>query len=86
MPMLAGVTATASGLVLTGELTGDLLALDSRSGAVLWRGSTGNAIGGGVITYMAGGRQLVAAAAGMKSPIWPVTAGTARIVVYGLPE
>jgi alcohol dehydrogenase (cytochrome c) len=86
MPMLAGVTATASGLVLTGELTGDIIALNSRTGTVLWRARTTNAIGGGVITYLVGGRQLVAAATGMKSPIWPVTASTARIVVYGLPR
>ena len=30
------------------------------------------------------GRQYVAAAAGMKSPIWPVSHQSARIVVYGL--
>ncbi|HEU4698257.1 MAG TPA: PQQ-binding-like beta-propeller repeat protein [Gemmatimonadales bacterium] len=84
MPMLAGVTTTAGGLVLTGELTGDVVALDAKTGRPLWRDRTGNAIGGGVITYEARGRQYVAAAAGMKSPIWPVPHTTAQIVVYGL--
>jgi alcohol dehydrogenase (cytochrome c) len=84
MPQLAGLTTTAGGLVLTGELTGDVVALDARSGRPLWRARTGNAIGGGVITYAVRGRQLVAAAAGMNSPTWPVKAQTARIVVYGL--
>jgi glucose dehydrogenase len=84
MPMLAGVTTTAGGLVITGELTGDVIALDTRTGKELWRDRTGNAIGGGVITYQAGGRQYVAAATGMKSPIWPVSHQSARIVVYGL--
>jgi alcohol dehydrogenase (cytochrome c) len=86
MPMVGGVTTTASGLVLAGELTGDLTALDARTGRVLWSGRTGNAIGGGVITYSAGGRQLIAAATGMNSPTWPVKASTAKIVVYGLPR
>ena len=85
MPQLGGVTTTSAGLVLVGELSGDVVALDARAGHELWRGKTGNAIGGGVITYAVRDRQLVAVAAGMNSPTWPVTAATARIVVYGLP-
>jgi alcohol dehydrogenase (cytochrome c) len=85
MPQLGGVTTTAGGLVLVGELSGELVALDARTGTSLWSGRTGNAIGGGVITYAVRGRQLVAAAAGMNSPTWPVKAESARIVVFGLP-
>jgi len=85
MPQLAGITTTAGGLVLTGELTGDVIALDARDGRELWRARTGNAIGGGVVTYAVRGKQLVAVAAGMQSPTWPVKAQSARIVVYGLP-
>lgn len=84
MPILAGVTPTAGGVIFTGELNGDAIALDAKSGKVLWRHPTNNAIGGGVLTYRAGGRQLVAVAAGMKSLIWPVPAQTNRIVVFGL--
>ncbi len=36
-PMIAGVTTTAGDLILTGELTGNLLALDAESGKVLLR-------------------------------------------------
>jgi alcohol dehydrogenase (cytochrome c) len=85
MPMLGAVTTTAGGLVFAGELTGDAVALDTRTGAELWRQSTGNAIGGGVVTYQSGGKQYLAVAAGMKSPIWPVPSQSSRIVVYGLP-
>jgi alcohol dehydrogenase (cytochrome c) len=67
MPMLGGVTVTAGGVVLAGELTGDVIALDARNGTPLWRQATGNAIGGGVITYQSGGKQYVAVAAGMKA-------------------
>jgi alcohol dehydrogenase (cytochrome c) len=84
-PLLGGVTATASELVFSGDLNGDVFALDGRTGKVLWRSPTNNAIGGGVITYAVGGKQYVAAAAGLKSPIWPVKAESARVVIYGLP-
>jgi alcohol dehydrogenase (cytochrome c) len=84
-PMVAGITATAGGLVFTGTLDGDLVAYDAQSGTPLWRSATGKAIGGGVITYSAGGKQYVAAAAGLNSPVWPVTGGPARVIVYSLP-
>jgi len=42
-------------------------------------------IGGGVLTYRAGGKQLVAVAAGFKSRIWPVPAESNRVIVFGLP-
>jgi alcohol dehydrogenase (cytochrome c) len=52
---------------------------------LLWQDGTGKAIGGGVISYSAGGRQHVAAAAGMNSAIWPVKGGPASVYVYALP-
>ena len=85
MPIVAGVTPTASGLLFAGELNGDAIALDSKTGRVLWRQATGNAIGGGVITYRAGGKQFVAVAAGFKSRVWPVPAESNRIIVFALP-
>jgi alcohol dehydrogenase (cytochrome c) len=83
MPVLGGITPTAGGVVFAGELTGDAIALDSKSGAVLWRQPTANAIGGGVITYRAGGKQLVAVAAGFKSRVWSAPAESNRIIVFG---
>jgi alcohol dehydrogenase (cytochrome c) len=84
-PMVAGITATAGGLVFTGDLDGQVLAYDAESGKVLWKDGTGKAIGGGVISFGAGGKQYVAAAAGLNSAIWPVKGGTAQVVVYALP-
>ena len=84
-PMVAGITATAAGLVFTGDLDGQVLAYDVTSGKALWRKPAGGAIGGGVITYDAGGKQHIAAAVGLNSPIWPVQGGPARVVVYALP-
>jgi alcohol dehydrogenase (cytochrome c) len=64
-PLIAGVTATEGDLVFTGELGGDLLALDARSGKVLLRSALGGPAGGGVVTYSAGGVQNVAIVSGM---------------------
>ncbi|MFN2572079.1 MAG: pyrroloquinoline quinone-dependent dehydrogenase [Gemmatimonadales bacterium] len=84
-PMVAGITATAGGLVFTGDLDGQVLAFDAMSGNVLWRRAAGGAIGGGVIAFQVDGRERIAAAVGLNSPIWPITGGAARIVIYALP-
>jgi len=84
-PMVAGITATAGGLVFTGNLDGEVLAFDAARGGVVWRRQAGGAIGGGIIVYEAGGKERLAAAVGMNSPIWPVQGGAARVVVYSLP-
>lgn len=84
-PLLAGVTATATGLVFTADLDGNVLALETATGKELWRGHAGQPVGAGVVTYAAGGHQLVAVAAGPLPGAWPVKAGGSRVVVFGLP-
>ncbi len=84
-PMVAAITATAGGLVFTGDLDGQLLAYDASTGKELWRHATGKAIGGGVISYQARGKQHIAAATGMNASTWNIKAGAARVVVYALP-
>ena len=63
-PMVAAVTTTAGGVVFAGEMTGDFLALDARSGRALYRFNTGAGLMGGIATYTVRGRQYVAAASG----------------------
>ncbi len=84
-PMLAGVTPTAGGLVFAADLGGQIYAFDADTGSILWQSSAGQSTGGGIITYRAGGRQLLGVASGMKSPMWPGGAQQSRILVYGLP-
>lgn len=84
-PLISGVTTTAGGLVFSGDLNGDFSAYDGRTGKRLWRHHVGQAMAAGVVSYEAGGRQYIAVAAGLKSPNWPTTTGTARIVIYRLP-
>jgi alcohol dehydrogenase (cytochrome c) len=83
-PVLAAVTTTAGNLVLTGDMNGNLIVLDARTGTRVYRGSTGAPIGGGVITYDVGGRQYIAVAGGSISPIWPLPEATSRITVFAL--
>ena len=83
-PMLAGVTPTAGGVLFVADLGGTIYALDQRTGRVLWRESTGEALGGGIVAYEAHGRERIAVAAGMKSPIWPGGADKSRVIVYGI--
>jgi len=85
-PVLAGVTPTAGGLVFSADLGGHLRALDADTGKVLWELDVGQSIGGGIVSYSAGGRQLVAVASGMKSRIWPGATDQSRIQVFGLPR
>lgn len=89
-PMLAGVTATSGGVLFTGELTGDFLALDAGTGDVLYRFPVGSPLAGGVVTYTVDGRQYVAAVAGhvgafnLFAP--EIGGGTPTVVVFALPE
>jgi alcohol dehydrogenase (cytochrome c) len=86
-PMVAAVTTTAGNLVLTGELTGDFVAFDARTGNALYRFNTGGPIGGGVVTYSAGGRQYIAVASGSPSNFWTErNPGAPTIVVFTLPQ
>ena len=85
-PMVAGVVATAGGLVFTGDLDGYFYGFDAATGNVLFRDKTGAPIGGGVIAYSRPGRQYVAVAVGMHAPAtWGLESKDARVIVYSLP-
>ncbi len=87
LPMVAGVTPTAGGLLFTGELTGDFIAVNSKTGKVLYRFPTGGPIGGGVATYEIDGRQYVAVASGNSSRTWtPDSPAAATLVIFALPK
>jgi alcohol dehydrogenase (cytochrome c) len=85
-PMLAAVTTTSSNLIFTGELLGDFLTLDARTGEVLYRFNTGGRLNGGIITYAVNGKQYVAVATGAANGFWAVPPGSATIIVFALPS
>lgn len=64
------------------------IVFDKDDGAELYSRAIGGPIGGGVLTYTddgtADGRQLIAVASGMNSPVWEWKGGPAKITVLGL--
>ncbi|ULH13889.1 PQQ-binding-like beta-propeller repeat protein (plasmid) [Deinococcus sp. KNUC1210] len=85
-PMVAGVTPTAGGVVLTGDQNGNFLVVNAKDGKTVYKFNTGGAVGGGVSTYAVNGKQYVAVASGNASRgIWKTT-GAATIVVFGMKE
>ncbi len=72
----AGLLTTASGLIFSGDGDGNLLALDSRSGKLLWRYQMGAPLHGtSAITYMVDGRQHVLVPAGTTLTAWALPQG-----------
>jgi glucose dehydrogenase len=69
----AGVLATAGGILIYANPDGDLVAVDQKDGKFLWHIPTNETIKTAPITYIAGGRQYIAIAAG------------ASILSFGLP-
>ena len=70
----AGMLATGGGLVFTGDSQGYVMAVDARSGKLLWKFQAGGRVSGAAITYTFRGKQLLT-----------LTAGEA-IFTFGLPE
>jgi alcohol dehydrogenase (cytochrome c) len=81
-------STTEGDLVFTGDLAGNLLALDARSGKLLLRSELGGPAGGGVVTYSAHGRQNVAVVSGLVGVynlVAPEIGGNTTVTVFRLP-
>jgi alcohol dehydrogenase (cytochrome c) len=65
LPSSAGMLATAGGLVFTGKLTGEFIALDEDTGKTLWQFKTSSSVNSTAITYIHKGRQYVTIASGL---------------------
>ena len=84
-PMLAAITPTAGDILFTGDLDGNFLALDSRTGKTLYSFNTGGAVAGAPSTYLVDGKQYVAITTGNASrSVWKTT-GAMTVVVFALP-
>ena len=64
-PSSSGMLATGGGLVFTGKLSGEFIALDEETGKTLWQFKTGSSINSTAITYTHKGRQYVTIASGL---------------------
>jgi alcohol dehydrogenase (cytochrome c) len=65
LPSSAGVLATGGGLIFSGKLTGEFIALDEDTGKTLWQFKTGSSVNSTAITYTHNGRQYVTIASGL---------------------
>lgn len=83
-PMVSAVTTTSGGVVFTGETSGDFLALNAKTGKVLYRFYTGGALNGGVITYKINSTQYVAATSGGMTPFWQRPPGSSTVFIFAL--
>ncbi len=57
--------ATGGGLLFTGKLTGEFVALDEDTGKTLWQFKTGSSVNSTAITYTHKGRQYVTISSGL---------------------
>jgi alcohol dehydrogenase (cytochrome c) len=83
-PLIGGTLATAGGLVFMGEGSGDFSAFDATSGERLWHFNCGAGVNAPPISYMVGGKQYIAVAAG-GSKIWGYQQGDA-VIAFSLSE
>ena len=74
-PNWAGTLVTAGGLVFTGTLTGEFIAVDSDAGKILWQFQTPSGIIGQPVTWERDGKQYVT-----------VTSGTGGVYVLKTPD
>ena len=68
-PLIGGVLATAGDLVFNGEANGWFKAFDAKNGKELWKYNAGAGVNAPAVSYMVGGKQYVAVAAGGNNQI-----------------
>jgi alcohol dehydrogenase (cytochrome c) len=66
----AGVLTTASGLTFTGDVRGNVLALETSTGKTLWHAGSGGRMSTSPITYELGGRQYLLTSSGTVVFAW----------------
>jgi alcohol dehydrogenase (cytochrome c) len=66
----AGVLTTDSGLTFTGDMRGNVLALETSTGKTLWHAGSGSHIATSPITYQLDGRQYVLTSSGSVLFAW----------------
>ncbi len=64
-PNWSGTLVTAGGLVFTGELTGEFIAVDADTGKILWQFQTPSGIIGQPVTWERDGKQYVTVTSGI---------------------
>jgi alcohol dehydrogenase (cytochrome c) len=84
-PLLAAVTPTGGDLLLTGDMGGSFLALDARSGRVLYEFNTGGPVAAGISVYAVAGREYIAVPSGSSSRDAATATAAATLIVFSVP-
>jgi alcohol dehydrogenase (cytochrome c) len=66
----AGIMTTSSGLTFTGDLKGNVLALETSTGKTLWHAGSGATMGTSPISYQLAGRQYILTSSGSVLFAW----------------
>jgi len=82
-PLIGGVLATAGDLVFNGEGNGFFRAFDAKTGKKLWEYQAGAGVNAPAVSYMVGGKQYVAVAAGGNTQLDFKRGNT--VLVFALP-
>lgn len=94
-PMFSSTLSTAGGLVFSGDVQGNFLAFDAKTGDKLWKFKTGSGHRGSATSFAINGKQYIAVpagwggVAGLISAAWPEIATFptgASVWVFGLPD
>ncbi len=80
-PVVAGVTPTAGGVLFTGDMKGNFLVFNSKTGDLIRKTAIGGPLAGGVITYKLDGKQYVAFSSGNVSRLIWGSVGIPTIVI-----
>lgn len=83
-PFPGGVTATAGGLVFTGESDGHFTARDAGTGQLLWRFQTGAGVNAPAVVYQRDHKEYVVVASG-GNRLFNSPPGNA-VIAFGLPD
>jgi alcohol dehydrogenase (cytochrome c) len=78
------MTVSGGGVLFTGDLADNFVAIDTKSGKTLYTFNTGGSVGGGVLSYEIKGKQYVAALSGAVSGFF-AGSGPAAVVAFALP-
>jgi alcohol dehydrogenase (cytochrome c) len=91
-PMMGGVLSTAGGVVITGNLEGEILGFDAKTGKVVFRFRAGGGVRSQPIAYQLDGRTYVAVPTGSFATLDSFAAGVTKVpeggtlFVFALPK
>jgi alcohol dehydrogenase (cytochrome c) len=91
-PMMGGTLSTTGGVVITGNLDGEVLVLDAKTGKVVYRFRAGGGVRGQPVAYQLDGRTYVAVPTGSFAALDAFAGGTTKtpeggtLFVFALPK